>query len=134
MGIPCGSVVKNLPAMQETWVQSLSWEDPPEKGMATHSNILAWRIPWTESLVGYDPWGCKESDITEPLSTHTHTHTEITVSFSEHLQNARSCAKAFIYILSFNPHLVSGRQVCFCFIYLAALGLSCSTWDLCDCV
>jgi len=37
--------VKNPPAMQETWVQSLSWEDPPEEGMATHSSILAWRIP-----------------------------------------------------------------------------------------
>ena len=41
-------MVKNLPEMQETWVRSLGWEDPPEKGMATHSNILAWRIPWTE--------------------------------------------------------------------------------------
>ena len=40
--------VKNLPAMQETWVQSLCQEDPLEKGMATHSSILAWRIPWTE--------------------------------------------------------------------------------------
>ena len=40
--------VKNLPAMQETQVQSLSWEDPLEKGLATHSSILAWRIPWTE--------------------------------------------------------------------------------------
>ena len=41
-------VVKNLPAVQETWVQSLGWEDPLEEGMATHSSILAWRIPWTE--------------------------------------------------------------------------------------
>ena len=40
--------VKNLPAMQETWVQSLVWEDPLEKGMATHSSILAWRIPWAK--------------------------------------------------------------------------------------
>ena len=40
--------VKNLPAMQETQVGSLGWEDPLEKGMATHSSILAWRIPWTE--------------------------------------------------------------------------------------
>ena len=40
-------VVKNLPAKQETWVQSLGWEDPLEKGKATHSSILAWRIPWT---------------------------------------------------------------------------------------
>ena len=41
-------MVKNLPAMRETWVRSLVWEDPLEKGMATHSSILAWRIPWTE--------------------------------------------------------------------------------------
>ena len=40
-------LVKNLPAMRETWVQSLGWEDPLEKGKATHSSILAWRIPWT---------------------------------------------------------------------------------------
>ena len=40
--------VKRLPAMRETWVQSLGWEDPLEKEMATHSSILAWRIPWTE--------------------------------------------------------------------------------------
>ena len=52
--------VKCLPAMQETWVQSLGWEDPLEKGMATHSSILAWKIPWTEepgglqSRVGHD--------------------------------------------------------------------------------
>ena len=44
--------VKNLPAMQETQVQSLSWEDPLEKGMATHSSILAWRISWTEETGG----------------------------------------------------------------------------------
>ena len=41
-------MVKNPPAMWETWVQSLGWEDPLEEGMATHSSILAWRIPWTE--------------------------------------------------------------------------------------
>ena len=43
-------MVKNLPAKQETWVQSLGREDPLEKGMATHSSILAWRIPWTEEV------------------------------------------------------------------------------------
>ena len=57
--------VKNLSAMQETWVRSLGWEDPLEKGMATHSSILAWRIPWQRSLVGYCPWGRKESDTAE---------------------------------------------------------------------
>ena len=44
--------VKNLPAVQETWVQSLGWEDPLEKEMATHSSILAWKIPWTEEPGG----------------------------------------------------------------------------------
>ena len=54
-GFPSGSVVKNLPAvqeMQEMWVQSLGWKDPLEKGMVTHSSILAWRIPWTEEPGG----------------------------------------------------------------------------------
>ena len=45
--------VKNLPAMQETQVQSLGWEDPLEKGIATHSSILVWRIPWTEEPGGF---------------------------------------------------------------------------------
>ena len=44
-------MLKNLPTMQETWVRSLGGEDPLEEGMATHSNILAWRIPWTEATV-----------------------------------------------------------------------------------
>ena len=59
--------VKNLHAMQETWVWALGWDDPLEKGMATHSSILAWRIPWTEEPGGYSPWGCKEWDRTERL-------------------------------------------------------------------
>ena len=67
--------------MQETWIRFLGQEDTLEKETATHSSILAWRIPWTEepggnpmdrghcSLVGYSPWGCKESGTTERLST-----------------------------------------------------------------
>ena len=47
--------VKNLPAMRETRVESLGGEEPLEKAMATHSNIRAWKIPWTECLVGYSP-------------------------------------------------------------------------------
>ena len=61
-------MVKNPPARQETWVQSLDWEDPLEVGMATHSGILAQR-----SQVGYSPWGRKESDTNERLSTRAHT-------------------------------------------------------------
>ena len=64
-------IVKNLPAIHETQVQSLSLEDPLEKGMATHSSILAWMIPWTEESDGYSPWGHKESDMTKQLNTYT---------------------------------------------------------------
>ena len=65
-------MVKNLPAMQETGVRPLGWEDPLEKVMASHSSILAWRISWMEEPGGLSPWGHKESDMTEQL-THTHT-------------------------------------------------------------
>ena len=57
-------MVNNLPAVQETQLQSLGLEDLLDKGMATHPSILAWRIPWTESLAGYSLWACKESDTT----------------------------------------------------------------------
>ena len=50
-------LLKNLPAVQETWVRSLGGEDPLEEGMATHSSILAWRIPWTEELEGLQSIG-----------------------------------------------------------------------------
>ena len=59
--------VKHLPAMRETWVWSLGWEDSLEKEMATYSSTLAWKIPWMERrLVGYSPWNRKELDTTEP--------------------------------------------------------------------
>ena len=60
MGFPelmVAQMVKNLPAVQETWVQSLGREDPLEKEMATHSSILAWRIPWTEEPRGLQSMG-----------------------------------------------------------------------------
>jgi len=61
--------LKRLPAMRETWVQSLSRDDPLEKEMATNSSVLAWRTPWTEEPGGlYNPWGHKESDATERLN------------------------------------------------------------------
>ena len=67
---PGGSVVKNSPAKQETHVQSLGREDPLEEGMAAHSSVLAWRIPWTEEPGGYSPGGRKESDTTEHDTVH----------------------------------------------------------------
>ena len=57
--------VKNLPAMQETWVQLLGREGPLKKELATHCSILAWRIPWTEEPGGLQSMGWQESDTTE---------------------------------------------------------------------
>jgi len=54
-------MVKNLPAMQETWVQSLGWEDPLGKGMTIHSSILAWRISWTEEPAGLQSMGSQKA-------------------------------------------------------------------------
>ena len=59
-------LVKNPCAIWETWVRSLGWEDPLEKGKAIDSSVLAWRIPWTLCQ-----WGCKESDMTEQLSLYS---------------------------------------------------------------
>ena len=62
--------VKNPPAMQETWAQSLDKEDPLEKGMATHSSILAWRIPWTEEPGGLQTM--ESQRVRQDLVTNTH--------------------------------------------------------------
>ena len=62
-------MVKKLPITQETWVQSLGQEDPLEKGMTTHSNILAWRIPWMEEPGGPESTGVTKSDSTGPVNT-----------------------------------------------------------------
>ena len=75
-------MVKNLPATQETWVGSLGQEDPLEKGMATHSSILAWRVPWTEEPGRLQLQGHKESDTTEQLtlSLFVYTHMNFTTT------------------------------------------------------
>ena len=72
--------------MHETQVQSLGGDDPLEKEMATHSSILAWRTPWTEEPDGYSPWGYKELDTIEQLSTHTHAHTHTHTHTHTHKQ------------------------------------------------
>ena len=68
-------MVKNLPVIQETWVQSLSWEDPLEEEMATHSNILAWKISWTEEPGGYSQRVTKSP--TQLSNKHFHFFTSI---------------------------------------------------------
>ena len=70
---PVAQMVKNPPAMQETWVWSLGQEDPLEEGMAAHSSILTWKIPCAEEPGGYSPWGHKDSDVTEQLNTAQHS-------------------------------------------------------------
>ena len=66
--------MKNPPAMQETQVRSLGWEDPLEKGMAIYSGILAWKIPWTEQPGGLQSMGLqKESGMTKQLNMPAHT-------------------------------------------------------------
>ena len=76
-GFPGGSVIKNPPVKQETQVLSLGQEDAPEKEMATHFNILAWEIPWTEEPGGLQFHSVAKSDTTECAREHTHTHTEM---------------------------------------------------------
>ena len=66
LAFPVAQLVKNLPTMWETWVRSLCWEDSLEEGKATHSSILAWRIPWTV----HPQWGRKELNTAEQLSIH----------------------------------------------------------------
>ena len=73
-------LVKNLPATQETWVWSLGWEDPLEKEMATHSSILAWRIPWTEDSGGLSsPW-VRKSRLSDETTNITATTLNIFLS------------------------------------------------------
>ena len=74
MDFLAGSDSKESACSAGDWIWSLG-RDPLEKGMALHSNILAWRIPWTEELAGYSPWDHKELDTTEQLR-HVHINTQ----------------------------------------------------------
>ena len=65
-------MVKNLSSMQETWVRSLDWDNPLENGMATHSSILAWRIPWAKEPGGLQSMGSQSQ--TQQSDQHIHTH------------------------------------------------------------
>ena len=73
-GSQVAPLVKNLPAMQETPVWSLGWEDPLEEGVATHSSFLPEKSPWTEEPGGYSPCGCKVPDTPEQLNTTHRTN------------------------------------------------------------
>ena len=85
LGFPGGTVIKNLPANTEDArdsICSLNQDDPLEQEMASHSSILAWKIPWTEEPGGYSPWKCKNT--TEQLNTHTHQSIAVPIIFFHH--------------------------------------------------
>ena len=94
-------MVKNLPAMQETQVWALGWEDPLEKGKATHSSTLAWKIPWTErSLVGYSQivWDLVYLDVKPLLDTsfaNIHSRSVGCLSLYPFVDGFLHCAKMF---------------------------------------
>ena len=92
-GFPGGSGVKNPPAKQETWIQSLGQEDPLEKEMVIHSSLLACETPWTEEPAGSNPRGRKQSDMTERLNHH-HYPTDV------------STLPSYFDYLTFSFHLV----------------------------
>ena len=103
-------IVKNLPAMQETQVQSLGWEDPLEKGMAAHSNILSRKIPWTEEP-SYRLWGHRVSDTTEQLTlllltttSHSCHVCNVSLAKSSHMAKHKADRKG-------NLFLPKGRRV-----------------------
>ena len=84
LDFPVAQTVNNLPAMQETRVWSLGWEDPLEKGMASHSVFLPGESHGQRSLAGYSPWDRKDSDRTESL-TYTHVYKNFSIMFGKRL-------------------------------------------------
>ena len=107
--------VKNLPAVQETQVWSLGWENPLEQGMATHSSALVWRILGTEEpVVGYSSWSRKESEMTERLSLHANYQSTVNhhnlsfISFNILLLG--------IYYSSFPDNSIAYLLICHSFI------------------
>ena len=81
---PVAQTVKNLLVMQETWVRSLNWEDPQVQGVQPSPVFLPGESPWTDEPGGYSPWCCKESDMTEQLSTAQHRTKKISKSVWRH--------------------------------------------------
>ena len=106
-------VVKNLPAMQETWVQSLDWEDPLDKGKATHSSILAWKIPWTIS-VQFSSVQFSRSVMSNSLRPHGLQHARPPCPSPTSGAYSNSCESCWWYhptisssVVSFSSHLQS---------------------------
>ena len=100
-GFPGGSDGKESTYYQETWVQSLCWEDPLQKGMATHSNILAWRIAWTEETGGLEPMGSQRIGHYWITNIHTRSlqHFSCFVPWSLLCMNKRKMQSIFLILL-----------------------------------
>ena len=132
-------VVENpMLEMEETKVRSLGWEDPQEEGMATHSSILAWRIPWTEEPCWLQSKSCKESDTTEWLvhthmhahaHTHVHTHAHTCARMRTHV-HTRMCVCTHTHTSTrtpswcLSPRLSGTLPRCLGFSHLCAPGLT----------
>ena len=101
--------VKNLPAMLESWVWSLGWQDPLEEGIATHSSILAWRIPWTEDPGGFQPvvfqrvghdWATKQTNLTPQGSSPQYFHKNLGLYWVQNFPHFRKVHNEyFVYYL-----------------------------------
>ena len=100
-GFPGGSDGKESTYYQETWVQSLCWEDPLQKGMSTHSNILAWRIAWTEETGGLEPMGSQRIGHCWITNIHTRSlqHFSCFVPWSLLCMNKRKMQSIFLILL-----------------------------------
>ena len=124
-GFPVAQLVKNLAATQETWVQSLGWEDPLEKEMAPHSSILAWRIPWTEEPGGLQFMGSQRVGHNRERLTHTLKQKQKTkLEFFWNFQSLK--------ILGFqlrNIALIISQQCDIGFPHLCIFSTQPSTWD-----
>ena len=107
-------MVKNLPAMWETWVRALAWEDPLKKGMATHSSILAWRIPWTEEPGRLQSMGSQR--VRHKRQIFTFTFSQALLGTQKDCQKAQFRKKEIIFKivigiwLLYNVMLVSAVQ------------------------
>ena len=112
LGFPGGSVVKNLPAMQETQVRSLVQEDPLEKEMAPHSSVLAWRIPWTEEPGGLQSTGSHRvrHDLGPKQQKHKHTCVCMIPSFILYCVGILSLMKTKMIALGFLSMQIESRR------------------------
>ena len=113
--------VKNLLTMQETWVWSLSQEDPLEKGMATHSSILVWRIPWTEEHRGLQSMGLQRVGHDWATSTFTFHRGTTSLAFVIHLQPILNPCKTILNHNSWEGLVHSHPHWVFCIIFPLSL-------------